>query len=320
MRKVINMVKAKPFIKWVGGKSQLLEQFENFYPNELRKGIIKNYVEPFLGGGALFFALSQHYNIERAYLSDLNKDLILTYQVIQQRPNDLLDFLEQYQKDYDQTEQEKRKDLFLAIRHHFNLHRFEINYKKLSDNWIPRAAQFIFLNKTCFNGLFRLNSKGEFNVPYGKYKTAMIFDEPNILAVSKLLQRADIQQAHYTSCFDKASETTFVYLDPPYRPISQTASFTTYTGAEFDDTEQLQLAQFFRKLDQEKGAKLMLSNSDPKNENPNDDFFEKAYSGYNIFRVSASRAVNCNGEKRGKINEILITNYQYEPQTLALNF
>ncbi len=309
LRKVINMVKAKPFIKWVGGKSQLLEQFENFYPNELRKGIIKNYVEPFLGGGALFFALSQHYNIERAYLSDLNKDLILTYQVIQQRPNDLLDFLEQYQKDYDQTEQEKRKDLFLAIRHHFNLHRFEINYKKPSDNWIPRAAQFIFLNKTCFNGLFRLNSKGEFNVPYGKYKTVTIFDEPNILAVSKLLQRAEIQPAHYTSCFDKASENTFIYLDPPYRPISKTASFTTYTGAEFDDTEQLKLAQFFRKLDQEKGAKLMLSNSDPKNENPNDDFFEKAYSDYNIFRVSASRAVNCNGEKRGKINEILITNY-----------
>jgi DNA adenine methylase len=242
LRKVINMVKAKPFIKWVGGKSQLLEQFENFYPNDLRKGIIKNYVEPFLGGGALFFALSQHYKIESAYLSDLNKDLILTYQVIQQRPNDLLDFLEQYQKDYDQTEQEKRKDLFLAVRQHFNLHRFEINYKKLSDNWIPRAAQFIFLNKTCFNGLFRLNSKGEFNVPYGKYKTAMIFDEPNILAVSKVLQCAEIEQANYTSCFDKASETTFVYLDPPYRPISQTASFTTYVGAALDDKEQLQLA------------------------------------------------------------------------------
>ena len=314
------MTRARPFIKWVGGKSQLLEQFENFYPDELRKGIIKNYVEPFLGGGALFFALSQRYKIESAYLSDLNKDLILTYQVIQQRPNDLLDFLEQYQKDYDQTEPEKRKDLFLTVRRHFNLQRFEINYKKLSDNWIPRAAQLIFLNKTCFNGLFRLNSRGEFNVPYGKYKTAVIFDEPNILAVSKVLQRAEIQQADYTSCFDKVNENTFVYLDPPYRPISQTASFTTYTGAEFDDKEQLQLAQFFRKLDQETGAKLMLSNSDPKNENPKDDFFEKAYSGYNIFRVSASRAVNCNGEKRGKINELLITNYQYEPQTLAINF
>ncbi|QUV86236.1 Dam family site-specific DNA-(adenine-N6)-methyltransferase [Chloracidobacterium aggregatum] len=314
------MTRARPFIKWVGGKSQLLEQFENFYPDELRKGIIKNYVEPFLGGGALFFALSQRYKIESAYLSDLNKDLILTYQVIQQRPNDLLDFLEQYQKDYDQTEPEKRKDLFLTVRRHFNLQHFEINYKKLSDNWIPRAAQLIFLNKTCFNGLFRLNSRGEFNVPYGKYKTAVIFDEPNILAVSKVLQRAEIQQADYTSCFDKVNENTFVYLDPPYRPISQTASFTTYTDAGFDDKEQLQLAQFFRKLDRETGAKLMLSNSDPKNENPKDDFFEKAYSGYNIFRVSASRAVNCNGERRGKINELLVINYQCEQQTLEVNF
>lgn len=314
------MTKARPFIKWVGGKNQLLEQFENYYPNELRKGIIKNYVEPFLGGGALFFTLSQRYKIENAYLSDFNKDLVLTYQVIQQRPNDLLDFLEQYQKDYDQTEQEKRNDLFLAVRKHFNLQRFEINYKKLSYNWISRAAQFIFLNKTCFNGLFRLNSKGEFNVPYGKYKTAMICDEPNILAVSKVLQNAEIQQANYSNCFDKVNENTFVYFDPPYRPISQTASFTTYTGTEFKDKEQLQLAQFFQKLDREKGAKLMLSNSDPKNENPEDDFFEKAFSGYNIFRVSAGRAINCNGDKRGKINELLITNYQYEPQTLASNF
>lgn len=314
------MIKAKPFIKWVGGKNQLLEQFENYYPKELRKGVIKNYVEPFLGGGALFFFLSQRYKIEKAYLSDLNKDLILTYQVIQQCPNELLDFLEQYQKDYDQTEQEKRNNLFLAVRRHFNSQRFEINYKRLSDNWIPRAAQFIFLNKTCYNGLFRLNAKGEFNVPFGKYKTVMIFDEPNILAVSRALQNAEIQCANYSDCFDKVTENTFVYLDPPYRPISPTASFTTYTGIEFNDEKQLQLAQFFRRLDQEKAAKLMLSNSDPKNENPEDDFFEKAFSGYNIFRVSANRAVNCNGDKRGKISELLITNYPYEPQTLAINF
>ncbi|MCS7017477.1 MAG: Dam family site-specific DNA-(adenine-N6)-methyltransferase [Cytophagales bacterium] len=314
------MIKARPFVKWAGGKSQLLEQFENYYPNELRKGIIKNYVEPFLGGGALFFAIAQRYKIQNAYLSDINKDLILTYQVIQQRPNDLLDFLEQYQKDYNQTEEAKRNELFLAIRKHFNLQRFEINYKKLSDNWIPRAAQFIFLNKTCFNGLFRLNSKGEFNVPYGRYKNVMIFDEYNILAVSKVLQNAEIRQADYSSCFDKVNENTFVYFDPPYRPISRTANFTTYTGTEFTDKEQLQLAQFFRKLDKEKAAKLMLSNSDPKNQKSEDDFFERAFVGYNIFRVSASRAINCHGNKRGKIHELIITNYPYEPQTLAINF
>jgi hypothetical protein len=138
----------------------------------------------------------------------------------------------------------------------------------------------------------------------------MIFDQPNILAVSKVLQNAEIQHANYANCFDRVNENTFVYFDPPYRPISQTASFTTYTGTEFSDKEQLQLAHFFQQLDQEKGAKLMLSNSDPKNQNPKDDFFEKAFAGYNIFRVSASRAINCDGEKRGKITELLITNYK----------
>ncbi len=318
------MKKAKPFIKWVGGKGQLLEQFENHYPNEIRKGIIKNYVEPFLGGGAMFFALSQKFKIQNAYLFDLNKDLILTYKVIQENPNLLLDFLEQYQNEYDNTPQEKRNDLFLAIRSHFNLQRFEINYKKsigiMPDNWISRAAQFIFLNKTCFNGLFRLNLKGEFNVPYGKYKTAMIFDEINILAVSKILQNAEICYADYSDCFEKINANTFVYFDPPYRPISETASFTTYTGTEFKDKEQLQLANFFKKLDTQTNAKLMLSNSDPSNENIEDKFFENAYSGYNIFKVSANRAINCDGEKRGKITELLITNYKYEPQTLGFNF
>lgn len=313
-------MKARPFIKWVGGKKQLLEQFDNYYPKEIKKGTIKKYIEPFLGGGALFFAVAQRFNIENAYLSDLNRDLILTYQVIQQKPDELLDFLESYQKEYDFTEQEKRNDLFLAIRKHFNSQRFEINYKKLSDNWVSRAAQFIFLNKTCFNGLFRLNSKGEFNVPYGKYKTAMIFDVPNILAVSQVLQKAEIVHADYSACFDKVTQDSFVYFDPPYRPISQTAAFTTYTGVEFTDKEQLQLANFFQKLDKEKNAKLMLSNSDPTNENPADDFFQKAYESYHIFKVSASRAINCNGEKRGKINELLITNYEYEPSTLAINF
>ncbi len=316
----MNKIKAKPFIKWVGGKSQLLTQFENYYPGDLRNGVIKNYVEPFMGGGAVFFSLAQKFKIENMYLSDLNKDLVLTYQVIQQNPEVLFDFLEQYQKEYDKTEQEKRNDLFLLIRKHFNAQRFEINYKKMSDNWFSRAAQLIFLNKTCFNGLFRINLKGEFNVPYGKYKTAMIFDEINLLAVSKVLQKAEICFADYSACLDKVNQDTFVYFDPPYRPISKTSSFTTYTGEEFKDKQQLELADFFKKLDTEKKAKLMLSNSDPTSEDPNDVFFEKAYSNYNIFRVAASRSINSDGEKRGKINELLITNYNYEPQTLAINF
>ena len=226
------MKQAKPFVKWVGGKNQLLEQFEQYYPHDLKNGCIKKYVEPFLGGGALFFSVSEKYNIKSAYLSDLNKDLVLTYLVIQQRHECLLDFLKQYQDDYDSTEQEKRNDLFLAVRRHFNSQRFEINYNKLIDNWIPRAAQFIFLNKTCFNGLFRLNSKGEFNVPYGKYKTATILDEENIIAVSRVLQNAIITQSKYMECYQKINENSFVYFDPPYRPITKTSSFTTYTGAQ----------------------------------------------------------------------------------------
>jgi DNA adenine methylase len=306
------MKRAKPFVKWVGGKNQLLEQFEQYYPSELKTGCIKKYAEPFLGGGALYFSISEKYKIKNAYLSDLNKDLILTYLVIQQKPDCLLDFLQQYQNDYDTTAQEKRNELFISIRKHFNLQRFEINYNKLSDNWMPRAAQFIFLNKTCFNGLFRLNSKGEFNVPYGKYRTATILDEENILAVSSVLQNASIAQSKYADCYSKVSENTFVYFDPPYRPITATSSFTTYTGVEFCDVQQIELAKFFQRLDKEKGAKLMLSNSDPANANPADDFFERTYNGYQIFKVFANRAVNCNGAKRGKINELLITNYEMD--------
>lgn len=303
------MEMAKPFIKWVGGKGQLLEQFERYYPAALKGGEIKNYVEPFLGGGASYFYILEKYKIKNAYLSDLNSDLILTYKVIQKKSDTLLDFLEQYQKCYDKTETEKRYDLFLSIRKYFNEQRFEINYKKLQDNWMPRAAQFIFLNKTCFNGLFRLNSKGEFNVPFGKYKTANIFDLINITAVSHALQNAEIVEAEYSDCWTKIDGKTFVYFDPPYRPITKTSSFTTYTGSEFTDKQQLELAEFFQKIDKEKGAALMLSNSDPASINPDDTFFEKAYNGYSIIRVSANRAVNCNGTGRGKINELLITNY-----------
>jgi len=303
------MQPAKPFIKWVGGKSQLLEQIENFFPHELKQERVKQYVEPFLGGGAMFFSLHEKYKIKNAHLSDVNKDLILTYTIVQQKPEFLLDFLKQFQDEYDSTVQEKRNDFFLSVREHFNRQRFEINYNRISENWIPRAAQFIFLNKTCFNGLFRLNSRGEFNVPYGKYKTAAILDEETILAASSALRNATITRSEYTDCYRNINQDTFVYFDPPYRPITQTSSFTCYTGNDFCDKQQLELAQFFRELDQKKGAKLMLSNSDPKNSNPDDSFFEKAYQGYRIHKLSANRAVNCKGNKRGKINELLITNY-----------
>lgn len=313
-------IKAKPFLKWAGGKGQLLRQFQDYYPSELYKGKIEKYVEPFIGGGAVFFEIMQNFDIKSAYISDINKDLILTYKVIRQKPETLCDFLEQHQKEYDNTEQEKRNNLFLTTRTQFNSQRFEINYEQFSDNWIPRAAQLIFLNKTCFNGLFRLNSKGEFNVPYGKYPNPTILDSNNIFAVSEILQNVEIRNANYNESFDFITSKSFVYFDPPYKPISKTSSFTTYSGTEFSDNEQIELANFYHKISIEKQAKLMLSNSDPKNKNPDNDFFEKAFKNYNLHRVYASRAINSNGEKRGKIKELVITNYKYEPRTLAINF
>jgi DNA adenine methylase len=301
--------KAKPFIKWAGGKGRLLEQIDAFFPQELKNGSIQNYVEPFLGGGAVFFSVSEKYQIKNAYLSDLNRDLILTYKVIQKKAALLLDILHQYQTRYDTSAETQRYESFFDLRGHFNEQRLKINYRHFSENWLTRAAQFIFLNKTCYNGLFRLNAEGEFNVPPGKYKKPVIFDERTILTASAVLQNAEIVFADYSQCYPKVDASSFVYFDPPYRPITRTSYFTAYTGAEFGDKQQIELARFFRRLDTEKGAKLMLSNSDPANANPNDTFFEEAYSGYNISRVSASRAVNCNGAKRGKINELLIINY-----------
>jgi len=303
---------AKPFLKWAGGKSQLLAQFDDYYPPELKQHKIKKYIEPFIGGGAVFFDVMQKFSVEMAYISDVNKDLILTYQVIQQNPDALLDFLQQYQEEYDQTPQEQRQALFLAIREHFNQQRFEINYKHLSDNWITRAAQLVFLNKTCFNGLFRLNAKGGFNVPYGKYKTAKIADEDNILAISRILQKTEIAYHDYQLIDNKVDSDSFVYFDPPYRPLTETASFTTYAGTVFNDVHQQALAGFYNHLVQSTQAKLMLSNSNPKNVDPNDDFFEMLYQNYFIHEVSASRAINCKGHKRGKVSELLITSYRHE--------
>ncbi|OQW90526.1 MAG: modification methylase [Beggiatoa sp. IS2] len=310
---MLNTHQAKPFLKWAGGKNQLLGQFANYYPRELREGKIDNYIEPFVGGGAVFFEIMQKYPIRSAYIADINKDLILTYQVIQRQPTILLECLEQYQQEYDHTTEENRNLLFLSIRKDFNSQRLEINYENFSDQWIPRATQLIFLNKTCFNGLFRLNAKGEFNVPFGKYKNPTISDRPNILAVSKILQNTEIQISSYESCYSKTNERTFIYFDPPYKPISKTANFTSYTGFGFTDKEQVELAHFFRKLDREKHAKLMLSNSDPKSENPDDSFFEKIYDGYHLYRVYANRMINCHAGKRGQISELVITNYNYEP-------
>ncbi len=302
-------IKAKPFLKWAGGKTQLLKQFESHYPESLKLGKIKKYIEPFIGSGAVFLEICQKYEIESAHISDINFDLIQAYQVIQRWPDDLIEILGKLQVKFDKSSQMQRQLFFTEIRTQYNLQRKSVSILKLSKDAINRTAQLIFLNKTCFNGLFRLNSKGEFNVPFGRYKNPKILDAENIYQISQLLQKTEIRSSEFESCYAIADESSFIYFDPPYRPISKTSNFTNYAKSGFTDREQENLADFYRKLDREKAAKLMLSNSDPKNENMDDDFFERLYAGYSIYRVSASRMINSIGAKRGRISELLIVNY-----------
>lgn len=300
---------AKPFLKWAGGKTQLLSQFECYYPKELKECNIQKYIEPFFGGGALFFELAQKYNIKIAYLYDINEELILTNKVVQEDPKALIKELKKYSERYKIFSDEEREKFFYEIRGNYNSQLKKINYEEFSKNWIKRAAQIIFLNKTCYNGLFRLNRKGEFNVPFGRYKAPKILDEENILRVSKILEIAKIIKGDFELCEKMIDENTFIYFDPPYRPISQTSSFTSFSKYNFRESEQIRLSIFFARIDKKYGAKLMLSNSDPTNQNTDDQFFEERYKGYNIHKVFANRMINCKGEKRGLINELLIVNY-----------
>ncbi len=301
-------ITAKPFLKWAGGKNQLLPIFKKLYPKQLIEGRIKYYYEPFVGGGAVFFDIAQNYKISSAFLYDINEELILTYKVIQKDVIAVLEFLHRFSKQYLNLNKEKQEKYYYDFRHNFNLQRFNIDYEKYSDNWIPRAAQIIFLNKTCFNGLFRFNSKGEFNTPIGLYKNPRILDETNLINVSKLLEIAEIKKADFKCIKSDIKKSSFVYFDPPYRPISKTSSFTSYSKYDFKDDEQIQLAALFNELN-EYGSLLMLSNSDPKNTDPSDNFFDMLYKGYNLIRVPAKRAINSDGAKRNSINEIIVTNY-----------
>ncbi|MCH8955237.1 DNA adenine methylase [candidate division KSB1 bacterium] len=305
------MIQAQPFLKWAGGKTQHIKKFQKFYPAELKNGKIKRYFEPFLGSGAVFFDVAQKYKIDSALLCDINEELILTYLVIQRDVDKLLEYLQRYKKSYLKLDTEKQKEFYYELRTNYNLQRFNIDYKKYSEYWIPRAAQLIFMNKTCYNGLFRMNSKGEFNSPVGRYKNPKIFDEENLQKISELLQMAEICKLHFADIKSKARKSSFVYFDPPYRPLNRTASFTSYSTLQFSDPQQIELANLFKALDKRQ-AKLMLSNSDPKNEDPSDNFFDELYEDYHLYRIKANRMINSKKDKRGKINEILVLNYDVE--------
>ena len=296
-------MKAKPFLKWAGGKSQLLETIDSWFPPELKAGKIKTYIEPFVGSGAVFLHVAQTYLVENFYILDINQELTLAYKIIQNSVEELIQKLLAIQEKYLSLDQEERKDYYYQVRSQFN---------STTDHnaAVTRTAQLIFLNRTCFNGLFRVNSQGDFNVPMGKYKNPRICNADNLRAIARILQRTQIVRGDFDQCQKWADAQTFVYFDPPYRPISKTANFNTYSSQVFDDSEQLRLRNLFRLLDRQQ-VKLMLSNSDPKNQYLTDSFFDIAYKDYLIQRVKADRRINSNPQKRGQIYELLITNYRH---------
>ncbi len=298
---------ARPFLKWAGGKGKLLTQYERYYPQDLEKGKIKRYVEPFLGGGAVFFSLQRKYDFDEIVLNDINADLILTYKVVQNKVDELIRYLSNLETRYLEAEMELKQEIYYEQRNMFNIEKDTIDYNRYTDKWIGHAARMIFLNRTCFNGLYRQNKKGKFNVPFGKRKKVTICDSDNLKEVSKALNGVLLVSKDFEELTEYIDENTFVYMDPPYRPISKTSSFTDYSKVPFDDESQKRLANWVELINR-KGAVFMLSNSDPTNVDENDNFFDDLYKKFNINRVHATREINSKGSGRGKLKELLITN------------
>ncbi len=294
--------RVKPFLKWAGGKGQLIQEIESYYPFE--NSNFTKYAEPFVGGGAVLFDVLNKYNLKEIYISDTNAELINTYNVVKNDVNSLISLLQIMQKEFLMLNTDERKSYYAIKRMRFN--NLKSNPEENSST--EKAALMIFLNKTCFNGLFRVNKKGFFNVPMGTYKNPLICDKENLIAVSDKLSHVKIICADYKQSAEFIDSNTFVYFDPPYRPLTNTASFTAYTENIFSDDEQIELAKFAEHV-RKKGAKIVISNSDPKNYNNEDDFFDAIYSSFKIKRVDASRMINCNSKSRGKIKELLISSF-----------
>lgn len=300
---------AKPFLKWAGGKTQLIADIEKALPKNLLKDEFI-YIEPFVGSGAvLFWMLNNFPNLKKAIINDINEDLINTYKVIATYPHKLIQVLELFQNEFYLLEDkiDEKKEYYYKKRTLYNTRKEDI---------ITQAALFIFLNRTCFNGLYRVNKNNEFNVPMGSYKRPTICDKENIEAVSKALQNVEILCGDFEQTLNYVTNNSLFYFDPPYKPLSETSSFNAYSKDEFNDKEQIRLRNFCHKLEK-LGHKWLLSNSDVKGKDVNNNFFDDIYSKFSILRVKARRNINANPEKRGELTELLITNYAYE-QTLQL--
>jgi len=267
------------FLKWAGGKTQLLEQLSSFFPKKFN-----GYLEPFVGGGAVFFYVKRNYNPKRIILSDLNEELITCFEVVRDDVEKLIKLLIKHKKNHS-------KDYYYKIR--------DVDVSKLSK--LEIASRLIYLNKTCYNGLYRVNAQGKFNVPMGMYKKPKIVSEIDLRKASELLQKVELKTMPFGHVLDFAKRGDFVYLDPPYYPLSETSSFTSYTNNAFLEKEQEKLSEVFRQLDK-RGCFVMLSNSDHP-------FIRNLYNGFSIHTVKALRAINCIGKKRGKISELVITSY-----------
>lgn len=289
---------AKPFLKWAGGKSQLISEITSQIPNYLKNNSF-TYVEPFVGGGSVLFWVLNNFQVEKAVINDINPNLIATYQSIKENPKELIFLLKNLEKEFHSIEDENLKKEFFTEKRSL--------YNTKNQSVTNQSALLIFLNKTCFNGLYRVNRKGEYNVPMGNYKKPTICDEENILAVSQKLQNVEIICGDFEKTLDFADETSFFYLDPPYKPLSETSNFNSYSEFEFGDKEQIRLRDFCVNLD-EKRSFWLLSNSDLKNIDQENSFFDDLYSNFDIQRVKAKRFINSNPEKRGDITELLIKN------------
>ena len=276
----------------------MLDEIREKYPSKIEK-----YCEPFVGGGAVLFDILNKFQPKEVLINDINEELINTYVQIKNNCYEMIDGLSEIQRIYKSHTQEENKDFFYEKRSRYN--EIKVNGDKAEN--LEKAVLFIFLNKTCFNGLYRVNSKGTFNVPFNNAKNPLLCDEENLFACSKLLQNVEMTAGDYKECKNFIDDKTFVYIDPPYRPITKTAAFTSYSENGFSDKDQVELGNFLTEISN-KGAEVLASNSDPKNTDKNDNFFDNLYSHFEIERVSASRMINSNAKKRDAINEILITN------------
>lgn len=297
--KRLDIYPARPFIKWVGGKTQLLDDIKKILPRDLSRRDEMTYIEPFVGGGAVLFWILQEYpNITRAIINDINAELICTYRVIKHDVENLIFELNRLQNEYLPLNEVDRKEYFLVQRERFN---------ERDTSEVETAVLFIFLNRTCFNGLYRVNSKGKFNVPHGRYANPKICDEETLRADSAVLQRVEILCGDFAQTGKYAHDNVLFYFDPPYRPLTDTSAFTSYAKEGFDDAEQIRLRDFCALIAKQKSL-FVASNSDPLNVDNEDDFFDHLYKMFSIKRVSAARMINSKGNGRGAISEIMISN------------